>query len=129
MAHLKVSAVLFAKDLAKLATFYRETLGLEMTKNEADHTVLRYPGFDLIVHQIPPRFADSIVIADPPQRRERGAIKLGFPVASIERARTTAASLGGVIDPPSAEWNYEGATICPGNDPEGNVFQVSAPAR
>jgi predicted enzyme related to lactoylglutathione lyase len=128
MAQSNVNAVLFAKDLAKLAMFYRETLGLEMTKNEDDHVVLSYPGFDLIVHQIPPRFAESIVIADPPQRRERGAIKLGFPVASIERARKTATSLGGVIDPPSAEWTYDGATTCPGNDPEGNVFQVSTPA-
>jgi predicted enzyme related to lactoylglutathione lyase len=125
MRRSRVSAVLFAKNLATMSQFYRETLRLKVTRHEADHTILSSSGFDRIVHQIPRHIADSITLDRPPRRRELAAIKLGFPVRDIARTRAIAESLGGELDPPSAEWS-DGRTItCMGHDPEGNVFQVT----
>jgi predicted enzyme related to lactoylglutathione lyase len=126
MDPLRVSAVLFAKDHAKLSAFYRDTLSLRLTKAREDHTILSAGGFDLVVHQIPKHIAGSITIEQPPQRRERAAIKLSFPVQDIAAVRAIAGPLGGALDPPSAEWRDGDVTTCKGHDPEGNVFQVSA---
>ena len=120
-----VSAVLFAKDAASLTRFYQETLGLTLTRREDTHAVLSCPGFDLVVHQIPRAIADGITIERPPRRRELAAIKLSFPVESLERVRSVAAPLGGLLDPATTEWSDDGAATCMGHDPEGNVFQVS----
>lgn len=128
MNDARVSAVLFAKNRASLTTFYRETLGLVLSKEADDHAILSRPGFDLVVHQIPEPIARTITIASPPRRREQGAIKLSFPVESLARVRATAASLGGLLDPPDTEWTDGSRTTCMGHDPEGNVFQVTAPA-
>lgn len=129
MGALRVSAVLFAKDFTKLSEFYWQVLELALTESRDNYTKLSAPGFDLVVHQIPKHIVDSKTLERPPRRREHAAIKLGFPVDSIERARAAAASLGGVLDPPASEWTDGGTTTCMGHDPEGNVFQVSTSAR
>jgi hypothetical protein len=28
------------------------------------------------------------------------------------------------LNPPDAEWLFEGSRVCDGHDPEGNVFQL-----
>lgn len=129
MASSKVSAVLFAKDQARVAIFYREALGLTCTGSDEDHSVLTCDGFDLIVHQIPKHIADGCVIDQPPRRRVEGAIRLNFPVDSIEAARSIAASLGGQLDDSPPAWARGDTNTCLGHDPEGNVFKVSQRAR
>ena len=121
----RVSAVLFVNELQRLATFYRETLGLELETSDDDHVILRTAGFALVVHRIPEHFARSIMIEQPPRRRESAAIKLSFPVESIANVRARAAALGGGLDPPDSEWSDERSITCKAYDPEGNVFQVS----
>jgi len=125
MESRQVSAVLFARDFRRLAAFYRDVVGLTTSRQLDDHAVLSYPGFDLIVHQIPARFLTGKTTA-PPRRREEGAIKLSFPVDDLDRVRRATATLGGVFDPPEREWVYGDERTCMGHDPEGNVFQVSA---
>jgi hypothetical protein len=119
-----VSAVIFAKGRAKVAAFYRDTLGLPCTADDAYHTILACGGFDLVIHQIPPPIADSITITAPPQRRETGAIRLNFTLKSVVAARPIAASLGGQVDDAPPMWAPSGAKIYLGHDPEGNVFLV-----
>ena len=92
-----VSAVLFARDFRRLAGFYSEVVGLALSKQRDDHTVLNRLGFDLVVHQIPARFLADTTTA-PPRRREEAAIKLSFPVDDLERVRRTTATLGGVFE-------------------------------
>jgi hypothetical protein len=49
-------------------------------------------------------------------------------VDDLDRVRRATAALGGVFDPPETELVHGNERTCMGHDPEGNVFQVSAPA-
>ena len=120
-----VSAVLYAKDQAKVAAFYRDTLGLPRTTSEADHTILACGGFDLVIHQTPRPIVDTVTITAPPKRRDGGAIRLNFTVNSVAAARQIAASLGGQVDDTPPAWAPGGAKLRLGHDPEGNVFLVN----
>ena len=121
-----VRAVLFVKDLRRLAAFYQETCELEPVRQGDDHVVLSRPGFELVVHQIPERFLTQVPADAPVRRREGGTLKLCFPVSDLARTRAAVASAGGVVDPVDSEWVDEGARVGMGHDPEGNVFQVRA---
>jgi catechol 2,3-dioxygenase-like lactoylglutathione lyase family enzyme len=118
-------AVIYAKDLDRMATFYAAILGAEPAiDDDEDHLRLEWPAGQLIVQAIPPWIADDIEITNPPERRTETPLKVSFPVADIAEARSLAAPLGGRIDPPEAEWRYRGELICDGHDPEGNVVQL-----
>jgi hypothetical protein len=121
---LRAGAVVFAKDVPKMAAFYRAVLSIDVLESEATHVLLGSRLIELTLHAIPPEIAVDISIDDPPSRREDAAIKLMFPVASITEARVTAASLGGIIDPEDRVWEFRGTRVCDGHDPEGNVIQV-----
>lgn len=98
MESSNVSAVLFAKDLQRVAAFYSQALGMACTASDEYHWALDGYGFHLIVHQIPKHIADEITVQQPPERRVWGAIRLNFPVPSIEDSRRAARSLGGEVD-------------------------------
>lgn len=127
MDNLHPAAVLFAKDHQVLARFYREVAGLRDAGGDADHVKLAGGAFELIVHQIPERYAKHIDIATPPVVREMTAIKLCFPCDDLARARETAVRLGGNLYGKEREWRSDSATVCDGYDPEGNVFQLFQP--
>ncbi len=119
----KPGAVLFGKDLKKLARFYAGVAGLTVTHAAAKVIVLESAGQQLVLHGIPPRIAKSITITAPPQLRENTAVKLFYPVTSLATARKQAAALGGRINPRSDEFVARGFRACDGHDPEGNVIQ------
>lgn len=121
----RIRAVLFAKDLQRVTDFYCEALGLERSAQDQHHTLLGQSSFELIVHQIPEHIAATIEIADPPDRREGGSLRLDYPVASLELSRSSAASYGGRIDEDPPSWAERGANFFLGCDPEGDVFGVS----
>lgn len=129
MESSNVSAVLFAKELDRTAAFYTTALGMMCTLSDEHHWALNGHGFDLIVHQIPKHIADEITVQQPPERRVWGAIRLNFPVQSIEDSRKVARSLGGEIDDAPPEWADRNADFYLGHDPEGNVFGVSQHVR
>jgi predicted enzyme related to lactoylglutathione lyase len=129
MESSSVSAVVFAKDLKRVAAFYSQALGMTCSARDEHHWALDGYGFHLIVHQIPQHIADEITIRQPPQRRVWGAIRLNFPVQSIEDSRRAAKSLGGVVDDAPPEWAERNANFFLGHDPEGNVFGASQHAR
>ncbi len=120
-----VRAVLFVKDLISAAAFYVGALGLTRLSGDKDHVVLECHGFELVVHQIPKEIAQTIVIARPPIRRVWGAIRLDFPVGSVDDSRRLARSLGGDIDAVPPPWADLSANLYFGYDPEGNQFGVS----
>ena len=119
-----VSAVLFVKDLTKVAAFYSQALGMRTTFADQDHAMLDCSGFGLIVHQIPNHLADDITIKAPPERRVWGAIRLDYPVRDIDESRKAAGSLGGGIDVVPPPWADPNANFFFGYDPEGNQFGV-----
>lgn len=126
MVVTSVRAVLFAKDFEKVAAFYVGALGFSRESGDRDHAVLRCDGFELVVHQIPKAIADTIVVADPPKRRTSGAVRLDYPVQSVEQARRLARSLGGDVDDAPPPWAPRDANFFFGHDPEGNQFGLSA---
>ena len=125
----QVRAVLFAKNLERVAAFYAGALEMTRRSGDKDHVVLLCDGFQLVVHQIPQHIAAAIEIKQPPERRVRGALRLDYPVSSIEGSRRLARSLGGDIDDAPPAWAEHGANFYFGYDPEGNQFGVSARGR
>jgi predicted enzyme related to lactoylglutathione lyase len=125
MESSQVRAVLFAKDLERVATFYAGALEMTRTFGDKDHVVLSCDGFQLVVHQIPKHIADTIEVKQPPARRTTGAIRLDYPVSSIESSRKLARSFGGDIDDAPPPWAERSANFYFGYDPEGNQFGVS----
>ena len=121
----KIRAVLFAKDMRRVTSFYCDALGLECDSQDNNHAMLKHSGFELIVHQIPAHIAATMRVANPPDKRESGSLRLDYPVASIEASRTLAASHGGRIDQDPPSWAERGTNFFLGYDPEGNVFGVS----
>ncbi len=120
----KPGAVLFAKDIARVAKFYAGVIPMTVALERPDLIVLESAQSQLVVHPIPETIARSIEITDPPARRTDLPVKLIFPVASLAAARAMAPSLGGALNPPGKEFAARGFRACDGHDPEGNVVQL-----
>ena len=119
----RTGAVLFAKNLDRVATFYSVVLGLTEANRADDHVVLESPGFQLVVHRLTGGGSAAGDITSPPARRATAAFKPVFFVPSISRLRGVAETHGGVLESADQEWSFKGATVCDGLDPEGNVIQ------
>jgi catechol 2,3-dioxygenase-like lactoylglutathione lyase family enzyme len=118
----RAGALIYAKDLERLASFYERLLPMARLHTSDELVVLESPDIQLLVHAIPPHIASTVHIESPPRRREQTAIKLFFTVSSIAAARTTASALGGEVY--TEQWQGPGFRACNACDPEGNVFQV-----
>ena len=125
----RAGAVLYAKDVDRLASFYSTVLGLSAANRDHDHVVLESPGFQLVILQIPREIAATIEIAVPPARRARAAVKLVFFIPSLDDVRASVEVCGGVMNPIDTEWSFQGFTVCDGLDPEGNVIQFRSLTR
>jgi predicted enzyme related to lactoylglutathione lyase len=119
----KHGAVLFAKDLPRVAAFYRDLVGMTQTVTENRLIVLESDTYQLVIHGIPKNIANRIDMTTPPLRRVDMPTKLVFPVTSLAAARTAAGALGGEVDPVSAQFSARSFIACDGFDPEGNVVQ------
>lgn len=124
----KHGAVVFAKDLERIAHFYGKLLSMSVARADPHHVVLETDAFELVIHAIPETIARSIDVANPPSLRDEAPIKLQFPAANIAEAREIAAASGGQVNPVQREWEFDGVRVCDGYDPEGNVFQLRQPA-
>ena len=122
-------AVLFVKDVGRVANFYTNVLGWPVVERGDYWAVLESSGVQLVVHGMPPDVASTVDIAEPPVRRASAAVKPMFFVESLARVRSTAGSLGGGLNPSEDEWAYQGTKVCDGVDPEGNVIQFRETAR
>jgi hypothetical protein len=129
----KSGAVLFAKDPERVARFYESLADMKVTHSGRDIIVLESPGYQLLVHPIPPKIARTIEITAPPKHRTHAAVKLVFAVKSIAEARANAPALGGELNPAEKMFTARGFRACDGHDPEGNIIQFRedavAPAR
>jgi catechol 2,3-dioxygenase-like lactoylglutathione lyase family enzyme len=122
-------AVIYAKDVDRLVSFYSAVLELRAVDRHDDYTVLEAPGLQLVFLHTPPHIASTIVISVPPQRRANAAMKLVFFVPSIAKVRASAGECGGALNPTDKEWLFQGHKVCDGLDPEGNVIQFREHAR
>jgi len=132
--------LIYAKDLALLASFYRVLLSMSEVHASDELVVLRShdgrshdgrshdgrsPQCELIVHRIPAHIAETIVVASPPVLREDTAIKPFFSVASFVEAAAHATSMGGGVFGP--QYEGPGFRITNAYDPEGNIIQLREP--
>ena len=124
MLQPKAAAVLYTKNLQRLAAFYARVARMSFSRSAQDHVVLECQSLQLVVVQTPKQIADSMEIGEPPARRENAAIKLVFFVESIADVRAVVSDEGGQLNPVESEWIFDGNRVCDGHDPEGNVFQL-----
>ncbi len=120
----RAAAVVYAKNLKRIAEFYQRVASLSLKRAAEDHVVLVSESFELVVVQIPRHLAESIEIEEPAVRRTQNPIKLVFFVENIAVARKVANTRSVALNAPDDEWVFEGNRVCDGHDPEGNVFQL-----
>ena len=119
----KSGAVLFCRDLPRLAAFYERVAGLAAIHREPEVIVLESLCQQLVLHALPARIARTIEIVSPPVLRTETAVKLVFAVSSLAEARAAAALLGGQVNAANKGFEARGFRACDGHDPEGNVVQ------
>jgi hypothetical protein len=119
-----MSAVLFVRQQEKLAEFYAAVTAARVVRADRQHSVLEFSGFRLTVQQIPAQLMPPESPGEPLQRRERGAVRLNFPIADLAHARAEARRLGGLIDERPPPWATREMNFFLAQDPEGNVFGV-----
>jgi predicted enzyme related to lactoylglutathione lyase len=124
---MQQALIVFAKDKERLSLFYRKVLALDLGETSDTHDLLLGRGIEILIHAVPRRFAEGIDIASPPKPRAETPFKPVFWVADFESVRAAAKETGGFLDLPDKAWNFGGATILDGWDPEGNVVQFRLP--
>lgn len=120
-------AIVFAKDVKRLADFYHEAFGLPLAAQptEPGWVELDAGGTRLAVHAVPPRVAREINITWPPRAREETPIKLVFEVEDLDAMRRQLSSRGATMFEPRTGAGFQ-VEACDGLDPEGNVFRIVA---
>jgi predicted enzyme related to lactoylglutathione lyase len=122
----RAGAVVYAKEMPRLARFYSRVLRMRELHTDAEYVVLQSSDFQLVIHAIPADIASTFEITSPPEPREETAVKLFFTVPSIEGVRSVVSELGGIVH--GKPWAGEDFIACNAVDPEGNVFQLREPA-
>ncbi|MBK8284106.1 MAG: glyoxalase/bleomycin resistance/dioxygenase family protein [Ahniella sp.] len=122
MDHVSAGLFVYAKDLARMASFYEAVLDMARAHSSAELVVLKADQFQLIVDAIPEPIAAQIEVASPPERREEAAYKFFFTVPSLDAAHAQARDLGGEVLAES--WRGPGFIVRNAVDPEGNIFQL-----
>jgi predicted enzyme related to lactoylglutathione lyase len=125
-ASTHATALIYAKDLQRMSTFYRRLLDMRLVHADPDHHVTESGQLQLIVHAIPAHIAATSDIASPPELREEQAIKLLFTIASLAAAEAVAPALGGALIGKTC--SVSGFNVRDGHDPEGNIFELRAHA-
>lgn len=120
---LQQGLVVFAKNKKRVSSFYQQTLGLEVQESDTSHDLLRGHGYEVVVHTIPRKYAESITIAKPPEPREETPFKPVFVVYSLAEVRRAVEATGGYLKPESGAWRFGGHIVLDGWDPEGNIVQ------
>jgi predicted enzyme related to lactoylglutathione lyase len=118
------TAVVFAKDMQRMAEFYHDALGLPLVAAPMAPGWLEFDAgaVRLALHALPPRTARQIEITHPPRAREETPIKLLFEVDDLDEVRRRLVHYGATMFEPKT------SGVCDGLDPEGNVFSL-IPAR
>jgi predicted enzyme related to lactoylglutathione lyase len=118
-------AMLYVKDLERMAQFYSDMLGVEPTNQNWTSVWATFDtgGVRFSLHAIPADIAENIEIACPPVQRENEPVKLIFEVKDVEGERERLESLG--IRTVRRSWQQLGEA-CDAVDPEGNIFQLSS---
>lgn len=113
---------IYAKDVERLAHFYRSLLDMARVHATPELVILRSPDLQITIHPLPAALASRVEISVPPVPRDTAAYKFFHTVPSLARAAEVAAALGGEVLP--EQWRGPGFVVRNAVDPEGNIFQV-----
>jgi catechol 2,3-dioxygenase-like lactoylglutathione lyase family enzyme len=112
-------AMLYVKDINRMAGFYENILGLKLIEETQMENWVEFEagGAKFALHAIPSEIANQIEISSPPRPREKDPVKLIFEVDDVALERQRLESLGvPIVQRP---WGaYDGI------DPEGNIFGI-----
>lgn len=117
------SLVIYAKDIAEVATFYERTLCLSTLEFEPGFVIVGNSIVEIAVVQMPEAIAKDVHISVPPYVREETPLKLSFLVNDLEHVHAEAVATGGDTKPIENAWRWRGQLHLDGHDPEGNVVQ------
>jgi catechol 2,3-dioxygenase-like lactoylglutathione lyase family enzyme len=114
-------AMLFVKDLPRLAAFYRDVLELHPIEETRlpDWVEFHGDGARFSLHAIPSAIAAGIAIDSPPRPREQGGVKLTFAVRDVEATLRAIDAMG--LPLLKRPWGGVEAV-----DPEGNIFALQS---
>jgi len=111
-------AMLFVKDLPRMAGFYRDAVGLRPIEETRLPDWVEFHGdSQFSLHAMPAAIAAGISIDSPPRVREQGGTKLTFAVADVEVTLASIEAMG--LPLLHRPWGGVEAV-----DPEGNVFAL-----
>jgi predicted enzyme related to lactoylglutathione lyase len=120
------SVVVYAKDMGRVALFYKATLALLELEEGPTFMVLGDVDLEVNIVQIPPELSIGIAISHPPMLRQDTPIKPSFLVENLEDIAAQAVATGGRVKPLNEAWAWRGQLHLDGSDPEGNVVQFRA---
>ena len=122
---MAAAAIVYVKDLARMRAFYERCFGLSVAAaGDDEFCILASDDWELALVTMPEAVAATVVISDPPARREQLPVKLAFDVESIEGLRAVLTSAGGRLDPIASAWEFRGSRHLDCIDPEGNVVEL-----
>lgn len=121
----RAGVLIYAVRPEALSRFYEQLLDMRVLASDAEHRVLESNDVQVIVHAIPPQYAEGIVVSTPPTPRTDQAIKPFFTVPSLASAEALSAQLGGLVYGPT--WEGPGFRVRNACDPEGNIIQLREP--
>ncbi|UYB52448.1 hypothetical protein OCJ37_00295 [Xanthomonas sp. AM6] len=119
--------VIYARNIERVAGFYRNTLSLALVDQGDAFVVLGNPHYEIAVVRMAgdrARAPESAAL----HVRTEAPLKGSFLVESLEHARSAAEASGGAFKPIALAWRWRDQLHLDGHDPEGNVVQVRARA-
>jgi predicted enzyme related to lactoylglutathione lyase len=118
--------VIFSKNVDRLAAFYEAVIGARPNPEESGDVRLLNGRDEVLVHSIPARIADKIVMSDPVVARANSPLKPIFEVDSIGAAIEAVLANGGATT--ATAFSIGGIDRRDVIDPDGNVIQLRSSA-
>jgi Glyoxalase-like domain len=115
--------VVYARDVARVAEFYRRTLSRPLIEEAPDFMVIGDARLEVVVVRMSRTIAEQSPVSTPPAVRTDTAVKASFLVEDFDHVHAHATATGGGTKPVSAAWEWRGQLHLDGHDPEGNVLQ------
>jgi len=114
---LKIARIiLFVKDVAMVAEFYRDIIGLKVIgKINSEWTELETGSCNIALHK-----ASKSGLKN--SKKNDSAVKIVFESKNVQKEKLMLEAKGCKI---GKIFTYEGMSFCDGSDPEGNRFQIS----
>jgi catechol 2,3-dioxygenase-like lactoylglutathione lyase family enzyme len=112
-------AMIFVKDINRMAAFYRDVLGLTPIGETRTESWVEFDSgtSKFALHAIPSEIAQRVEISSPPEPREESPVKLSFEVEDVPSELRRLETLGvSIVQRP---WGAHD-----GIDPEGNIFAI-----